>query len=205
MKFVFSVVFLAGSVLAQEASRFTFDISGGFTAPVGGTGRYLDNGWNLGAGAGVNMGPYFGALIQTNYNSLGINSGTLNNLGFPGGDVHMFSATLEPIVHLTPRSHVDLYVIGGGGLYHMYQEFTAPSVATITGYNPFFGFYAANVPTTEVLSSYSVNKPGANIGAGIAFGTKYHAKVFAEARYDHVFMGNNRHTDYLPVSFGLRW
>jgi hypothetical protein len=205
MKYVFGIVCLAGSVLAQEASRFTFDIGGGFTAPVGGTGRYLDNGWNLGAGAGVNMGPYFGALIQTNYNSLGINSGTLNNLGFPGGDVHVFSATLEPIVHLTPRSHFDLYVTGGGGLYHMYQEFTAPSVATITGYNPFFGFYAANVPTTEVLSSYSVNKPGANIGAGIAFGTKYRAKVFAEARYDHVFMGNNRHTDYVPVSFGLRW
>jgi len=87
----------------------------------------------------------------------------------------------------------------------MYQEFTAPSVATVTGYNPFFGFYAANVPTTEILSSYSVNKPGANIGAGVSFGTKYHAKIFAEARYDHVFMGNNRHTDYLPISFGLRW
>jgi len=192
-------------MLAQETSRFTFDVSGGFTSPVGNTGHYLDNGWNVGAGAGVNFGPWAGALVQTNFNSMGINSGTLNNVGFPGGDVHVFSATLEPIVHLTPRSHFDLYVIGGGGLYHMYQEFTAPAVATVTGYNPFFGFYAANIPTTEVLSSYSVNKPGANIGAGIAFGTKYHAKLFAEARYDHVFLGNNRHMDYLPISFGARW
>jgi hypothetical protein len=26
----------------------------------------------------------------------------LNNLGYPGGDVHVFSATLDPIVHLHP-------------------------------------------------------------------------------------------------------
>jgi hypothetical protein len=49
-----------------------------------------------------------------------------------------------------------------------------------------------------------VNKPGIDAGAGIAFGTKWHGKVFAEARYDRIFMGNF-HTDYVPVSFGFRW
>jgi hypothetical protein len=28
---------------------------------------------------------------------------------------------------------------------------------------------------------------------------------FAEARYHRIFMGNDLHTDYLPVSFGFRW
>jgi hypothetical protein len=30
-------------------------------------------------------------------------------------------------------------------------------------------------------------------------------KIFAEARYDRVFMGNDWHADYVPVSFGFRW
>jgi hypothetical protein len=78
-------------------------------------------------------------------------------------------------------------------------------VTTFTGFDPFFGFFSAEVPTTQVLSSYSVNKPGANIGAGIAFGTKWRAKVYAEARYNHIFMSNGQRTDFVPVTFGIRW
>jgi hypothetical protein len=201
----FLTFFIASIANAQEFSRFTFNIGGGFTQTVGNTGRYLDNGWNIQGGAGYNFTPYVGAMIQTQFDAVGINSTTLNNLGYPGGDVHVFAATVDPIVHLTPRSHFDVYIIGGGGLYHEYQEFTAPSVATVTGFNPLFGFYTAGIPTTEVLASYSVNKPGANIGAGVAFGTKYRAKIYAEARWNHIFMSNGERMDYVPVTFGVRW
>ena len=201
----FFLLVLAGSLCAQETQHFTFNIGGGFTQTVGNTGRNLDNGWNVGAGVGYNFNPYIGAMIQTDFNSLGINSTTLNNIGFPGGDVHVFSATLDPIVHLNPHGHLDFYIIGGGGLYHRYQEFTAPSIATVTGFDPFFGFYSADVPSTQILASSSVNKPGANIGAGIAFGTRWHAKLYAEARYHHIFMSNGQRMDYVPVTFGIRW
>ena len=198
-------LFLAGTVSAQEGSRFSFNIGGGFTQPVGDTGRHLDEGWNIEGGGGVNFSPYFGAMIDLGYNSFGINASTLSSIGVPGGDIHVFSATLDPVIHLTPHGHFDLYIIGGSGIYHRYQEFTQPSVATVTGYNPFFGFYAANVPTTQILNSYAVNKPGVDIGAGIALGTKWHGKFYAEARYNRIFMGSERHTDYIPVSFGFRW
>jgi NAD(P)-dependent dehydrogenase (short-subunit alcohol dehydrogenase family) len=29
--------------------------------------------------------------------------------------------------------------------------------------------------------------------------------MLAEARYNRIFMGNNQHTDYVPVTFGFRW
>ena len=117
------------------------------------------------------------------------------------------SVTLDPIVHLAPKSHVDFYVTGGGGLFHRYQEFTAPSVQTFTGFDPFFGFYPVDVPANQVLASYSVNKPGVDIGAGLAFGSKWHGKFFAEARYERIFMGNrfSHDTEFLPVTFGFRW
>ncbi|MEO8048793.1 MAG: outer membrane beta-barrel protein [Acidobacteriota bacterium] len=195
----------AGVVNAQEVPRFSFDLGGGFTTPVGNTGRHLDEGWNIGGGFGVNFSQYVGAMIQLDYNRFGINGTTLNAVGFPGGNVNVFSATLDPIVHLTPRGHFDLYLIGGGGLYHRTQEFTQPGIATFTAFDPFFGFYPAAVPTTEVLSSYTVNKPGVNGGVGIAFGTKWHGKIFAEARYHRIFMDRYVHTDYVPVTLGFRW
>jgi hypothetical protein len=196
---------VSGSLQAQENPRFAFNVGGGFTQTVGNTGRHLDNGWNLTAGAGINFSKYFGTMVDLGYNRFGINGMTLSRAGFPDGNVSVFSATLDPVVHLNASSHVDAYLIGGGGLYHTMQEFTQPSVSAFTAFDPFFGFYNVAVPTTQVLSSYSVNKPGVNIGAGFAIGTKWHGKIFAEARYNRIFMGNDRHEDYIPVSFGFRW
>jgi hypothetical protein len=195
----FALLF-GGTLSAQEYSHWAFDIGGGFTQTVGNTGRSLDNGWNLGGGVGWNFSPYLGAMVQTNYNSLGINSTTLSNIGVPGGGVHVFSATVDPILHLHPHGHWDAYIVGGGGLYHEYEDLTAPSAGGFYG-GPFFGFYPGQV----ILSAYSVNKPGANIGAGVALGTKWHAKFYAESRWNHVFGSNGQHLDFVPVTFGVRW
>jgi len=153
----------------------------------------------------VNFHPNIGAMVQFNFNDLGINSDTLNNLGFPDGTVRMWSLTLDPIVHLSPKMPVDVYLIGGGGLYHRTQEFTAPTLATVTGFDPFFGFFNYAVPANQILTSYTVNKPGVNGGAGISFGNRWHGKFYAEARYHRMFLGNDRHTDLVPVTFGFRW
>jgi hypothetical protein len=195
----------AGAVYGQEVPRLSFQLGAGFTEPVGGTGRNLDTGWNVGTGVGFNFSQWVGVMVQADYNQMGINSATLGSIGFPGGDVHVFSATLDPIVHLTPRGHFDLYAIGGGGFYQETQEFTAPTTTTLTGFNPFFGFYQAAIPTTTVLSSYTINKPGVNVGAGIAFGTKWHGKLFAEARYHRIFVNSSTRVDYVPITFGFRW
>lgn len=204
LPFSLSLIFVA-SLSAQEVSRFSFDVGGGFTQPMGDTGRHLDNGWNIQGGIGFNFSPYVGAMIDVGYNSFGINAATLSAIGVPGGDMHVLSATLDPIIHLNPHGHFDIYLTGGGGVYHRTQEFTQPGVATFTGFDPFFGFYPVAVPTNQVLASYTVNKPGVDGGLGIALGTKWHGKIFAEARYNRIFMTNGYHTDYVPVTFGFRW
>jgi hypothetical protein len=109
------------------------------------------------------------------------------------------SFTLDPVVHVAHHSHVDFYLTGGGGLYHRYDDLTAPA----GGFFP-VGFF--NVPYfgNEVLASYSINKPGFNAGAGMSFGTKWQAKFYAEARYNRMFT-NGPDTDFIPVTFGVRW
>jgi hypothetical protein len=200
-------VSMVGALSAQEFSHFAFKIGAGFTQGVSDTGTRTDLGWNARLGAGVNFNPYVGLMVNGGYDNMGINSSTLATYGAPGGRMSVMSVTLDPIVHLNPKGHVDFYITGGGGLFHRYQEFTAPSVATVTGFDPFFGFYPVNVPSQDVLASYSVNKPGIDIGAGLAFGRKWNGKFFAEARYTRIFMGNRfaNDTEYLPVTFGFRW
>jgi opacity protein-like surface antigen len=190
-------------VNAQEFQRFTFDAGAGFTQPVGNTERHLDTGWNAGFGAGMNFTNRLGAMVQFNYNAMNINSATLNNIGVPGGNVSIWSLTLDPRVHLLPKGPVDVYLVGGGGLYHRTQEFTAPTVATTLGFDPFFGnFFPVAIPANTILASSTVNKPGFNVGAGVALGTKWHAKFFAEARWHHMFI-DNVHDDWVPVTFGV--
>jgi hypothetical protein len=107
------------------------------------------------------------------------------------------------LLTVLPKSSTDIYVTGGGGYYRQNQDFTQPGVANGLGFDPFFGFYPYAAPVNVVVSSYSVNKPGIDVGAGIAFGKKWGGKFFAEARYNWIFIGD-RHTDYIPVSFGFR-
>ena len=196
---------LSGAAFGQEDSKIAFSLGAGFTQPVGNTGRHLDEGWNTNAGIGFKFHPRVGVMAEFGFNDFGINSSTLNNIGFPGGTVRVFSGTLDPIVHVAPRGPVDVYLIGGGGLYHRTQEFTQPTVVGGVGFDPFFGFYQYAVPANQVLATYSVNKPGFNGGMGFAVGSRWHAKFFAEARYNRILMGNGNHTDFVPVSFGVRW
>ena len=194
--------FVAAS--AQETPRFTFDIGGGYTTPVGNTGRQLNEGWNVGAGLGVNFSSVVSAKLNLGFSSMGINDNTLANIGVPGGDVRVFSATVDPVIHLTPHHHLDLYLTGGGGLFHIYQDYTQPAVGVTNVIDPFFGLYPVAFPATEVLSSYSVNKPGFDVGAGVAIGALGHGKLFMEAKWEHAFLANSR-VDYIPVTFGFRW
>lgn len=99
----------------------------------------LNTGWNAEGGAGINFSRFPGVEGQFQFNGLNINTTTLNNAGFPGGDLQMWSLTLDPIIHFAPSNRFDPYIIGGGGLYHRTIEFTAPTVATVTGFDPFLG------------------------------------------------------------------
>src|SRR5665213_1580857 len=115
-----------------------------------------------------------GALIDLNVTSVGVNSTTLNRIGVPGGNVNVFSATFDPIVHLLPYSRVDVYFTGGGGEYRREQIFVAPLFPMVSGGASYFGL----VPGGAVGSSSSVNKPGVDAGAGIALGSKWHGKYY---------------------------
>jgi hypothetical protein len=114
------------------------------------------------------------------------------------------SVTLNPQIELPWKGPVRAYVIGGGGYYRRTIEFTAPTLATFSGYDPFFNiYYQQTVPANQVLSTYTVNKAGINGGVGLTFGGN-RLKFYAEARYHHIYTQPNA-TTYVPVTFGIQF
>lgn len=187
----------------REDHVFTANVGGGLVMPAYGTGTRHDTGFNLTAGAGVNI-KHFGLLGEFMFNQMGINSTTLKSLQFPGGDTRIWAVTANPVIRFAPRGPVDFYLLGGPGVYHRHVEFTKPSVATFTGFDPFFGvFFPVAVPTNQVLLEYSTTKLGVNGGGGFNFRVGRNAKFYAEARYHQMY--TRRITSFVPVTVGFRW
>ena len=180
-------------------------VGGGFSEPVFDLGERLDNhGWNVGAGIGVS-GKRAGLMLDFTFNDFNINRTTLDQVQAPDGTVRYWAFTLDPVVHLNKEGRVDVYVTGGGGIYHRQVEFTQPAIATVAVFDPWFGVYPASFATNQVIGSYGLYKGGVDGGAGIAFRLgASHAKVFAEARYHHMFT-NSIDNSFVPVTFGIRW
>ncbi|HVW08522.1 MAG TPA: outer membrane beta-barrel protein [Bryobacteraceae bacterium] len=179
-----AVVCAAGLSAQEGVSKFTMQIGAGFSQGVGHSGKDLDLGWNIGGGAGVNFNRHVGVLVDVSQQVMGTPVGLTGNLSVAGGQMRVFSATLDPVYHLGRGAHADFYATGGGG---MFRRSFAPAY------------------TQLLRSDYSVIKPGFDAGLGLAFGAPWHGKFFAEARYEHVFDNNRFFTNYIPVTFGLRW
>ena len=199
-------LFLAAPSFAQNMNRFTFNAGAGFTEPVKHSDGRLDIGWNANVGAGINFVPWLGTIVEFGFNDMGLSDRTLENAGVPGGTARIYSLTLNPVVHLHPHGRFDAYLVGGGGYYRRTIEFTQPTVATVTGFDPFYGFFPIDVPATEVLASFVQNKGGLNIGGGISVRVKgdSNLKFYAETRYHYIYTTPVR-TTMLPVTFGFRW
>jgi hypothetical protein len=195
---------LSQPALAQT-HRFTGNIGGGFTEPVYDLGTRLNTGWNVTAGAGVNLTNRFALMGEFLFNDMNVNQTALNNVGAPDGSTRIWAFTLAPKVNVFKESRANVYLIGGGGVYHRTVEFTQPAVTSVTAFDPWFGFYPANVLTNQVIGSYGVTKGGLNGGAGLEFGIgSGNTKIYAEARYHHMFTTGIAST-MVPVTFGIRW
>ncbi len=205
MSCIGALLLASASLHAQETTRLAFSVGAGFTNPLGTTGDNLNYGWNVKGGAGINLNSHIALMVNTDFNSFGVDNGALTSLGLNGGTTRIFSARLDPTFHVGAYRHADFYVVTGGGYYRQEQSFSSVNTGVVpAGTNAFFGANTVGGPSL-VGSTYSINKPGVDGGLGVAFGSKWHGKFFAEARYNRIFTGSNSHTDFLPVTFGFRW
>jgi opacity protein-like surface antigen len=194
------------SVNAQGSHRFTFNAGAGPSPLVGDISTRLDNGWNFTVGGGYNFTNKFAATLQYTYNGFGVSQRVLNEAQVPGGNSHMWSLTVDPKIRMPSLGRVSPYVVGGVGYYRRTVEFTQPTVAPATFFDPFFGvFFNTLVPADQVLGDIRRSGIGGSLGGGLEVKIgDTGVNAFGEARYEYADTGRIP-TRVVPVTFGFRW
>ena len=185
-----------------EWNRFVAYGGGGFTSPVSDVSQRLNTGWNVMAGGGLRLNRYFSLPIDFSYQ--GLDATVFNDSTRIGGNMRMWSFTLNPTFEYNTRSGFGGYATGGYGVYSRRLELTATDF-DLAGYcDPWWGYcYPVVVDSNTVLRENTTYKGGFNVGGGLTFGPpKY--RFFAEARYHYMFTRDIR-TTTIPVAFGVRF
>lgn len=183
--------------------RLAVEAGGGFTAPLGNSSGDLTWGWNFRGGLGYNVNHKVAVLAEYEFDRNKIPAAILEQVGTPGGNVHTWSLTLDPEWKYKTGGNWGGYLIGGGGFYRQLTSFTEPVLA-VGVYCTYFYCYPIYYTANAVVSHYSSNQGGLNVGTGLTFGNWNQAKFFAEARYEWLDTPGHA-TQIVPVTFGVRW
>ncbi len=199
-------IFSMGNIAAEGGA--------GFNTPVGNSGPFLTWGGNFTGGVGLHVTKRISALVEYQFADDKLPGVVAAAGGGTGGNAHIWSFTLDPVIDLMPKWTNSAYVTGGGGFYRKLTSFTSPEETEEC--DPYYGcgIYTVN----GVVGHYSSNQLGANVGFGIThrLGGIYgdgSAKIFAETRYTYVasprftpvFSIPVGTTGLVPVTVGIRW
>jgi hypothetical protein len=195
-----------------------FEAGGGFNGPLGDSSNYVTWGGNFTGGGGLHFNKRFSLLAEYQFMDNKLPGNVIAETGATGGNAHIWSLTLDPVIDLFPKATNSVYVTGGGGFYRKVTNFTDPEEAEYCDY-----YYCGVTTENAVVGHFSSNQGGFNIGGGFTHrvGGVYNdgtMKLFAEVRYLDVFspasaiapngLGTatvGAGTKLLPVTLGLRW
>lgn len=198
--------------------KLAFEVGGGFNAPIGNDtssnngGPFLTWGGNFTVGGGLHFNKYLSLLAEYQFIGDKLPGSMIAEIGTPGGNAHIWSFTLAPVVDLFPKRTNSIYVTGGGGFYRKVTSFTIPVDVEYCDY-----YWCDVYSENETVYHFSSNQGGANLGFGLTHkigGADSKMKLFAEARY--LFLNTPKlsaetfpytvgTTGLVPVTLGLRW
>jgi hypothetical protein len=172
-----------GSHHHSIAGKLTFEAGGGVNAPTSDSSSYITWGGNFTVGGGYRFNSHLSGLIEYQFIDDKLPGVIIGEAGATGGNAHIWSLTLAPVVDIFPKRTNDLYITGGGGFYRKVTNFTDPEAAEYCTY-----YYCGIGYQNTVVGHFSSNQGGWNIGGGYThrMGGIYgdgHVKLFAEARY----------------------
>ena len=205
-----------GGAHHNVANTLAFEVGGGFNAPL--NTHHITWGGNITVGGGINFNKQFAMLVEYQFIADKLPGYLIAQTGADGGNAHIWSFTLAPVVSLFPNSKNDIYLTGGGGFYRKVTNFTNPAPALYCYY-----YYCSVVSVNQVIGHFSSNQGGWNVGGGYQhrLGGMFNdsrMKLFAEVRYLKIYTpaySNQPNglgtvtlaadTTLIPVTFGVRW
>lgn len=224
-----------GNTNADGSPKYDFYVGGGFGMPIGDQFNYATTGWGFHGGGGRMFNKMVGVNLEFSYDHFGLTNSTLDQqsdyyFGDPtnsnglGGNTHVWSFSLQPIVNLRSGEGIGAYITGGVGFYHKVTNFTLPQEEEYC--DPYYGCGVYEAPAN--VDHYTSNAPGFDGGFGMTYKFSRFAseRLYAEVRYVYManqykagittansasytgfnyFPQNSQHTSYIPVKFGLRF
>lgn len=199
-------------------SKLAFEAGGGFNAPTSDSSPYVTWGGNFTVGGGLHLNKMVTLLAEYQFIDDKLPGNLIAETGASGGNAHIWSLTLDPVIDLMPTKHNSIYVTGGGGFYRKVTNFTDPVPAEYCTY-----YYCGVAYQNVTVGHFSSNQGGWSVGAGFThrMGGMYgdsKTQLFAEARYLDImtpevnsspnglgttFIGSD--TKLVPVTFGVRF
>jgi len=199
-------------------SNLAFEASGGANGPAGNSSNSITWGGNFTVGGGLHFSRGISVLAEYQFIDDKLPGAIIAETGANGGNAHIWSLTLDPVIDLMPKHTNSVYVTGGGGFYRKVTNFTDPEEAEYCDY------YYCGVTTENVtVGHFSSNQGGWNVGAGFThkvggLSGDGRMKLFAEARYldiDTPAVTSSPNglstttvaasTKLIPISLGVRW
>jgi hypothetical protein len=195
-----------------------FEAGGGANGPTSDSSDYITWGGNFTVGGGLHFTKRFSALAEYQFLDDKLPGPVIAETGANGGNAHIWSLTIAPVIDLFPKSTNSVYVTGGGGFYRKVTNFTDPEEAEYCEY-----YYCGVTEENEVVGHFSSNQGGWNVGGGFTHrvGGVYNdgtMKLFAEVRYLDVLTPASAiaanglgvatvgaGTKLIPITLGLRW
>jgi hypothetical protein len=126
----------------------------------------------------------------------------------PGGNSHVYSLTLDPIINIPVTNDWGGYVLFGPAFYHRSGKLDSSTAIPGSGCDPFFVWWGpcfnASLPVSGDFLHASQNEFGENFGFGMTHRITPKIEIYAEFRYLHG-THNGITTDLRPITVGARW
>jgi len=190
---------------AQIPEGLEGHIGAGFTVPTGDMDGRLAGRSHFQIGAGFSLLPLLELQGEYMHNTFGITRSALARINEPNGNAHVNSFTVDPVLHLhLPFTRLSARAMAGVGYYRRTVQFTQPTTALTTVFDPFFGVFTAAVPANLVVGSATRNGLGYNLGAALDYALAGRLKLYFDVRYHDAHMAHGN-TQMVPVTVGLRF
>jgi hypothetical protein len=208
----------AGGGSGGIMSHMTYEVGGGINAPTEDSSPYITWGGNLTLGAGYRFNKNLSLMLEYQFIDDKLPGAIIAEAGATGGNDHIWSLSLDPVINFNPKSPINFYATGGYGFYRKVTSFTDPVQQQYCTY-----FYCGVITQNVTVGHFSSNQAGWSIGGGLShrfagWNGDGKTSVFAEARYLDVLspaittqpngLGTTavgEDTKIIPVTIGIRF
>ena len=193
----------------HDYKNWNYNVGGGASLTSGTTNKFVRSGGGI-ASAGVahNYNKYFGFRLDFQFDNLPLRSSALQAAQAPGGNDHVYSLMLDPIINVPASKEWGGYIVFGPSFYHRSGKLDSSSAIPGSACNPFFTWWGhcfnSSLPLNGDFLHSSQNEFGENFGGGITRKLRPNMDLYVEFRLLH---GSHKGitTDLRPITIGLRW